>query len=120
MMIAKEHVIKYRESFLDAIDWYSKNLVEELTENKKRLLPYVENPDYNLVPDLKKRIERGDEIEEGKPFRLIEHIVGGYQAHLCELKKEPWIREDAIGKQLGQIDEITGLDIVKIKKNSAH
>ncbi len=119
MIIAKEHVIKYRKLFLDAIDWYSKNLVEDLTENRKHLLPYVENPDYNLVADLKKRIESGNEIIDGKTNRLLESIVGGYHTHLRKLKEEPWIRGDTIDEQVRQFDEMTSQDIVKIKETSA-
>lgn len=119
MIIAKEHVIKYRKLFLDAIDWYSKNLVRDLTENRKHLLPYVGNPDYSLIADLKKRIESGNEISDGKTNRLLGNIFGDYHTHLRKLKEEPWIREDVIDKQLGQFDEMTSQDIVKIKATSA-
>lgn len=116
LIVGKDHVVQYRQLFLDAINWYSRTLVEDLTERKKRLVPYVSDPDYSLLIDLKKRVESGSEISDGKVNDLLGLVVTKYHAHLVELEKEPWIREDTIKKQLDLLDEISRSDIVRIKK----
>jgi len=116
MFVSKEHVMKYRKIFLDATDWFSKQLVSDLTETKKHLLPYVKNPHYSLLVDLKKRIKSGNEIPSGKMNGLLAEIVGDYHNHLTKLKNESWIREDMIEEQLTQLDELTRLSIVENRK----
>jgi len=116
LIVGKDHVVQYRKLFLDAVNWYSRILVEDLTESKKRFVSYVSDPDYSLLLDLKKKIEAGNEIPDEKMNDLLGLVVTKYHAHLVELGKEPWIREDAVKKQLDQLDQITRGDIVKNKK----
>jgi len=108
LTVGKDHVIQYRKLFLDAVNWYSQALVERLTQpNTKHLVPYVNDPDYSLLLDLKKRVESGDEVPNGKMNNLLGTIVGEYHLHLRKLGAVSWIREDTVQRQMAQIDEIT-------------
>jgi len=114
--VGKDHVVQYRKLFLDAVNWYSQVLVERLTQSAKHLVPYVADPDYSLLLDLRKRVELGDEVPNGRMNDLLGAIVGEYHLHLNELGGLSWIREDAIQKQLTQLDEMTKNSIVKAKR----
>ena len=117
LTVGKEDVVQYRKLFLDAVNWYSQTLVERLAQpNTKHLVPYVNDPDYSLLLDLKKRVELGDEVPNGRMNDLLGTIVGEYHLHLNELGGLSWIREDAIQKQLTQLDEMTKNSIVKAKR----
>jgi len=117
LTVGKDHVVQYRKLFLDAVNWYSQALVERLAQpNTKHLAPYVNDPDYSLLLDLKKRVESGDEVPSGKMNDLLGAIVGEYHLHLNKLVEVSWIREDTIQKQLTQLDEITRNSIVKAKR----
>ena len=107
LTVGKDHVIQYRKLFLDAINWYSQTLVESLAQSNKQLVPYVSDPDYSLLLDLKKRVESGGDVPNGKANDLLGTIVGEYHLHLRKLGKVSWIREDTVQRQVAQIDEIT-------------
>jgi hypothetical protein len=76
----------------------------------------VSDPDYSLLLELKKRVESGGDVPNGKANDLLGIIVGDYHSHLLELGKASWIREDTIQGQLTQLDEITRNGIVKVKR----
>jgi hypothetical protein len=67
----------------------------------------VSDPDYSLLLDLKKRVESGGDVPNGKANDLLGTIVGEYHLHLRKLGKVSWIREDTVQRQVAQIDEIT-------------
>jgi hypothetical protein len=75
----------------------------------------VNDPDYSLLPDLRKRVESGSEVPNGKMNNLLGAILSGYHLYLQRLGEVGWIREDTVQRQLTQLDEITRSGIVKMK-----
>ena len=112
LQLAREQVVANKRLFLSAIDWYVRGLVQE---NKQDAF-YVNNPDYSLVHLLRVKIKSMQELSDSKETKLLKLILNQYQAHLGQLIEKPWIRQDVVDRELGDLALLAEIDMVEPRK----
>jgi hypothetical protein len=110
--LSSGQVADHRKLFLDAIDWYVRSLVQE---NKQDGF-YLDNPDYSLLHLLRKRVESAKELRDSSETKLLKLILNQYQGHLDSLKLKPWIRQDAVQRELDELSVLAQIDMVNARK----
>jgi hypothetical protein len=83
-----------------------------IVEGKKWSPESLNDPEFSLLPDLKRRVKSSREIENHL-YSLLKATLAAHHAYLEKLKKledEPWCNEDAVkdvvDAGLREIDEI--------------
>jgi hypothetical protein len=110
--LSQEHVERYGELFFRAIEFYGRSLVRR--EENKPYIAEIRDLRLSLILELRNLVQRREELPSGNIVRLLGEVLRQYRTHLLELKKKPWVKQDAIEKLLAQIDEIAKEDLVKI------
>lgn len=115
--LSEEQVTQYSRLFLDAITLYVKTLKQR--EENKPYLRYLGRSEYSLILELWNRVKCQEGMPSGKMVRLLEMVLNEYRAHLLKVKEQPWIKEDAVQKQLAQLAEISKDGLLRGSTNSA-
>lgn len=109
--LSKEEVERFKQLFLDAIQWYEAHVVEE----DKWGEPYLRNVRYSLVPTLKDRVTFGKEIPADE-IKLLGVVLQEYYGLLTSLQRQSWVRRETVKGQLDQLDELIKQDLIRISK----
>jgi hypothetical protein len=109
--LSSEQVTRYRELFLEAIEWYDTGLMESAEINRR----YVHDPEYSLLLVLKGKVQCRDYLRSETEIALLEDILNKYLPHLHELRGKPWIRKEAVQRRLDQLAEVTVDGLLRVK-----
>ena len=93
-------VVKYnRELFLEAIEWYERDQIAKRPQIKSD----IQNQDYSILHSLRKQVDSPMGVG-GDELRLLHVVLKGFQTHITELEKEPWIKKTEIDNRSRKLD----------------
>jgi hypothetical protein len=89
--LPKEEVKLYKDRLLYVIEWYKQRKISE----SRWASEYICKEAFSLLPDLKERIQKVEDIEGSKMYNLLKAILDYYLRLHRQLKEEPWFRAEA-------------------------
>ena len=93
-------VVKYnRELFLEAIEWYERDQIAKRPQIKSD----IQNQDYSILHSLRKQVDSPMGVG-GDELKLLHVVLKGFQTHITELEKEPWIKKTEIDNRSRKLD----------------